>query len=89
MAATKLQQEGIQQVRKQVWELIILVHLFHEELDGTESLQGEGLVGPALSPWRGSEEVQSPASTAHHQRVHGCQAPDVSLGGGIYLGSEP
>ena len=31
----------------------------------------------------------APASATHHQRVHSGQAPDVSLGGGIYLGSEP
>lgn len=50
MAAAKLQQEGIQQVRKQVWEFVILVHLFHEELDGTQCLQGERLVDSTLTP---------------------------------------
>lgn len=85
MAAAKLQQEGIQQVRKQVWEFVILVHLFHEELDGTQRLQGEGLVDSTLTPLEGP----APSPATHHQRVHSCQAPDVSLGGGIYLGSEP
>lgn len=85
MAAAKLQQEGIQQVRKQVWKFVILVHLFHEELDGTQRLQGEGLVDSTLTPLGGP----APASATHHQRVHSGQAPDVSLGGGIYLGSEP
>ena len=66
MAAAKLQQEGIQQVRKQVWKFVILVHLFHEELDGTQRLQGEGLVDSTLTPLGGP----APASATHHQRVH-------------------
>lgn len=44
MAAAKLQQEGVQQVREQVWEFVVLVHLLHEEPDGAQCLQGEGLV---------------------------------------------
>ena len=70
MAAAKLQQEGIQQVRKQVWKFVILVHLFHEELDGTQRLQGEGLVDSTLTPLGGP----APASATHHQRVHSGQA---------------
>lgn len=85
MAAAKLQQEGVQQVREQLWEFVILVHLFHEELDGTQRLQGEGLVDYTLTPL-GSP---APASATHHQRVYSRQAPDVSLGGSIYPGSEP
>lgn len=49
MAAAKLQQEGVHQVGEQVWEFVILVHLFHEELDGAQRLQGEGLVDSTLT----------------------------------------
>lgn len=60
MAAAKLQQEGIQQVRKQVWEFVVLVHLFHEELDGAQRLQGEGLVDSTLTPLGGFQPLPLP-----------------------------
>lgn len=60
MAAAELQQEGIQQVREQVWEFVILVHFFHEELDGTQCLRGERLVDstPTSLEWGWGVQVQ-------------------------------
>lgn len=58
MTAAKLQQEGVQQIREEVWEFVVLVHLLHEEPYGTQCLQGEGLVSSTL----GSLGSPAPAS---------------------------
>lgn len=87
-AAAELQQEGVDEVREEVRELVIPVHVLDEKVDGAQGLRGErqGAAGlPLLAPWGapGSRPV------THHQGVHRGQAPDVGLGGGVGPGAEP
>lgn len=42
VAAAKLQQEGVDEVREEVRELVILIQLLNEKVDGAQGLQREG-----------------------------------------------
>lgn len=42
LAAAQLHQERVDEVREEVREFVVLVHLLNEKVDGAESLQREG-----------------------------------------------
>lgn len=42
LAAAELQQEGVDEVREEVQEPVILVHLLSKKVDGAQGLQIEG-----------------------------------------------
>lgn len=42
LAAAQLHQEGVDEVRQEVQEFVVLVHLLDEKVDGAEGLQREG-----------------------------------------------
>lgn len=87
VAAAKLQQEGVGEVREEVRELVILIQLLNEKVDGAQGLQRE-VQGIGLLP-RDPRGALGPVPATHHQGVHRSQAPDVSFGGGTDSGAEP
>lgn len=90
MDAAELHQEGVEHVWEEVQQPFVLVHLFYEQVDGTEGLLRERQEAlSAHTDTQVPERALGPVfPTAHHQRVHRGQAPDVGLGLGGLFGGE-